>query len=222
MNMDNERLKVYSWEFPVRFTHWINFLCIIALSVTGFYIGNPFMHAISSKQYIMGWMRFIHFTAAYTFLMNFIFRIYWGFAGNKCASFRWWFPSSADWFRDFAKSLKFYLFLRKKAPSVGHTALAGFTYLIIFAIFIFQIISGFALYSVNHSGAIWTLLGGWLTGVMYLQTIRLYHHLFMYVLLAFAILHVYSAWYCDLKEKNGLMGSIFNGYKYLMGKECGQ
>jgi Ni/Fe-hydrogenase 1 B-type cytochrome subunit len=222
MNMDNERLKVYSWEFPVRFTHWINFLCIIALSVTGFYIGKPFMHAVSSKQYVMGWMRFIHFTAAYVFLLNMIIRIYWGFMGNKCASFKWWFPSSAEWLRDFGKSLMFYLFLRKKSPSVGHTALAGFTYLIVFAIFIFEIISGFALYSVNHSGVIWTLLGGWLSGVMYLQTIRLYHHLFMYVVLAFSVLHVYSAWYCDLRENNGLMGSIFNGYKYLMGKECGE
>ncbi|HDY70958.1 MAG TPA: Ni/Fe-hydrogenase, b-type cytochrome subunit, partial [Nitrospirae bacterium] len=39
--MANERKRVYAWEFPVRLTHWINVLCIIALSITGFYIGNP-------------------------------------------------------------------------------------------------------------------------------------------------------------------------------------
>lgn len=32
-------------------------------------------------------MRFIHFVAAYVFFFNFVFRIYWGFVGNRYA--RW-------------------------------------------------------------------------------------------------------------------------------------
>ena len=70
-----QRTRVYAWEFPVRFTHWINFLSIITLSVTGFYVGRPFMHAVSANQYIMGWMRFLHYVAAYAFLMSLIIRI---------------------------------------------------------------------------------------------------------------------------------------------------
>ena len=66
--MIEQRMRIYAWEFPVRLTHWINFLCIIVLSVTGFYIGRPFIHAYSTDQYIMGWVRFIHFVAAYAFL----------------------------------------------------------------------------------------------------------------------------------------------------------
>jgi Ni/Fe-hydrogenase 1 B-type cytochrome subunit len=34
------RVKV--WEMPVRFYHWLNALCIAALSVTGYIIGTPF------------------------------------------------------------------------------------------------------------------------------------------------------------------------------------
>ena len=34
----------YVWEFPVRLTHWLNFLAIIILTFTGVYIGSPFMH----------------------------------------------------------------------------------------------------------------------------------------------------------------------------------
>jgi Ni/Fe-hydrogenase 1 B-type cytochrome subunit len=41
----------------------------------------------------------------------------------------------------------------------------------------------------------------------------------MWVILAFVIVHVYIAWYLDKAEKNGLMGSIFNGYKFVTGKE---
>ncbi len=218
--MQDERKRVYAWEFPVRFTHWINVLCIILLSVTGLYIGKPFVHAVSSKEYIMGWMRYLHFLAAYTFLMSMIIRLYWAFLGNRYASWRVWFPFTSKQWSDLVDAVKFYLFVSKKPPyAVGHTALAGLTYLFVFALFIFQIVSGFALYSVTHDGAIWTLLGGWLTGIMYLQTIRLLHHLAMYLIFAFVIAHVYIGWYLDVKERNGLMGSIFGGYKFVSGKE---
>jgi Ni/Fe-hydrogenase 1 B-type cytochrome subunit len=188
--------------------------------VTGFYIGRPFIHAYSSEQYIMGWVRLIHFIAAYTFMMSMIIRIYWAFLGNKYASFKVWFPLTGRKLTDLVDTLKFYLFISKKPPhSVGHTSLAGFTYLFVFLIFIFQITFGFAMYSVNHSGAVWAILGGWLLNIMHLQTIRLLHHLIMYVILAFVLVHVYIGWYLDSKEKNGLMGSIFGGYKFVTGKE---
>ncbi len=218
--MGKERIRVYAWEFPVRLTHWINVLCILALSFTGFYIGNPFIHAISSKQYIMGWMRYIHFVAAYTFLMSVIVRLYWAFMGNRYASWRVLVPLTGRQWKDLWDAVKFYLFISRKPPyAVGHTALAGLVYFFIFALFVFQIISGFALYSLTHEGTIWTLLGGWLTGVMHLQTIRLYHHLAMYVILVFAAAHIYIGWYLDARERNGLMGSIFSGYKFVTGKE---
>lgn len=218
--MQQQRLRVYVWEFPVRLTHWINFLCIIALSITGLYIGDPFIHAVSSKQYIMGWMRFIHFTAAYLFLMSLIMRVYWALMGNKYASWKVWFPFTAGRWRDLVGAFKYYTFMSRKPPySVGHTALAGITYFILFLLFAFEIISGFAVYSLNHNGAIWVWLGGWLLGIFELPTIRLLHHVVMYVILAFVLLHVYIAWWLDSVERNGLMGSIFGGYKFVTGKE---
>jgi len=216
MDMKNERVRVYAWERPVRFTHWINFLCILALSVTGFYIGSPFIYAYSSKQWIMGWMRLIHFVAAYAFLMSVIIRLYWSLVGNKHACMCTWLSNLGN----VGDDLKCYLLIGDKTKChVGHSALGGLTYLVLFAIFIFEIISGFAMYSANHSGFIWTLLGGWLTGVMHLPTIRLYHHLCMYVILVFVMVHVYIAWFSDSREKNGMMGSIFTGYKFVPEKD---
>lgn len=215
--MKDTRLRVYAWEFPVRLNHWINVLCILTLSVTGFYVGSPFIHAYSSKQYIMGWMRLVHFIAAYAFLMNAIIRLYWSFAGNKYARITNWLPSTGEKRGHLVNDLKCYLLVGgKHVCYVGHSSLGGLTFLVIFfPVLIFEIISGFAMYSVNHSGFIWTLLGGWLTGIMFLPTIRLYHHIFMYVIWAFAMVHVYIAWYSDSREKSGLMGSIFTGYKYV-------
>ncbi|HDH12146.1 MAG TPA: Ni/Fe-hydrogenase, b-type cytochrome subunit, partial [Nitrospirae bacterium] len=56
--------RVYVWEFPVRWSHWILASSIAVMSITGYYIGNPFIPAASSNQYLMGWMRMIHLVAA--------------------------------------------------------------------------------------------------------------------------------------------------------------
>lgn len=218
--MKNEREKVYVWEFPVRFTHWINALCLLALSVTGFYIGSPFIYAQSSTEYIMGWMRFIHFVSAYTFLLSIIIRLYWSRAGNKYACICSWIPFSGKKMGELIDDLKVYLLISKRSKShVGHSALGGLTYLFLLGVFVFEIISGFALYSVNHTGAVWTVLGGWLTGIMYLQTIRLWHHLFMYVIIAFTLVHVYISQFSDSLEGSGLIASIFSGYKFIPEKD---
>ena len=37
----------------------------------------------------------------------------------------------------------------------------------------------------------------------------------MYLILAFVVHHVYAAWLIDMEEGNGLMSSIFSGYKFL-------
>lgn len=216
----DQRKRVYVWEFPVRFAHWMIVLAILTLSVTGFYIGTPFLHAYSTKQYLMGTVRFIHFAAAYVLLMSFIIRVYWAFMGNRYASWRVWFPFSRQRRSDLMGALRFYTFASRRPPyAIGHTALAGITYFIVYLLVAFQLVSGFAHYSMSHRGLIWTLLGGWLLGVMDVSTIRLLHHVTMYVLIAFVLVHLYIAWWLDVAERNGLMGSIFGGYKFVTGKE---
>jgi Ni/Fe-hydrogenase 1 B-type cytochrome subunit len=219
--MQADRIRVYAWELPVRWSHWLNVYCMIAFFITGFYIGRPFIHAVHTTGYIMGWMRFLHFVAGYVFLLSMIMRIYWMFVGNRYASWRVLFPLTARQREDALESVKFYLFITRKPPySVGHSALAAMLYLLMFLLFFFEIFSGFALYSQSHLSSVFmTLLGGWLLRIMDVQTIRLWHHMVMYVLMALIAVHIYVAWYLDSVEKNGVMGSIFGGYKFVTGKE---
>ena len=90
-----EYRRVYVWELPVRAYHWINAIALVVLCVTGYLIGAPlraFYAAEAYQQYWFGWVRFLHFLAAFIYVFNFAARLYWGFVGNKYSSWRAFFP----------------------------------------------------------------------------------------------------------------------------------
>jgi Ni/Fe-hydrogenase 1 B-type cytochrome subunit len=205
----------YVWEWPVRITHWVNFLAILILSVTGIYIGSPKTLALNPSQFVMGWVRFVHFVVGYIFSISVLSRIYWMFKGNKYANWRVFVPYL---FKEGRENMKgtflFYIFARSKAPpSVGHNGMAGATYLWIFFLYLVMMFTGFALYSEHAPHSLIHNTFGWMFSLMTNQGIRLTHHLVMWLLIAFAIHHVYSGWLMDVKEKNGVMSSIFGGWK---------
>lgn len=211
--------RVYVWEFPVRFTHWVNFLAILVLAFTGVYVGSPYLFAMNESQMIMAKMRYAHMIAAYVFLASFLLRIYWMFAGNAYSRWNQFIPVNRERVENMVGTTAYYCFLREKCPeAVGHTGMAGLTYAFMFLIFLFEIVSGFALASEIRHGALWTVLGGWLFYIMNEGTVRLIHHLVMYVIGIFVVIHVYISWHNDLAEKSGLTSSIFSGYKSLREK----
>jgi Ni/Fe-hydrogenase 1 B-type cytochrome subunit len=207
----------YVWEWPVRITHWVNALSILVLSVTGFYIGAPFVQVPSTSQYVMGWMRFIHFTFAYLFAISVLARLVWAFFANRHASWRAFFPwlfkegRSNGW-----NMFRYYTFTGRQIPyEVGHNALAATAYSGVMVLFLLQIATGFALYGQFAPGGLWHVGLTPLHGTVGLQWLRLIHHLIMWLLIGFAIHHVYSAWLMDVKERNGTMSSIFGGCKFI-------
>ncbi len=143
-----------------------------------------------------------------------LIRVYWSIAGNKYASWRVFNPFDAGKLKELKEITKFYLFLKKELPNaVGHTACATYVYLGLFILFIVEILTGFALYSQSHVGFLWKLMGGWMLSLFSAQTLRLYHHIIMWLIIAFSIAHVYVGWLLDRAERSGVMSSIFSGYK---------
>jgi Ni/Fe-hydrogenase 1 B-type cytochrome subunit len=76
-----------------------------------------------------------------------------------------------------------------------------------------EILTGFALYSQSHIGALWWVLGGWLLSIFNTGYVRLVHHLIMWLTFVFIGAHFYMGWYDDIREKTGAKSSIFSGYK---------
>jgi Ni/Fe-hydrogenase 1 B-type cytochrome subunit len=219
--MANHLYEKYVWEVPVRVTHWVNFLCIIILCATGIFIGTAKTMALTPSQFVMGWVRFVHFVTAYAFAVSVLSRIYWAFVGNRYASWREFFPfATARGRQGMLDTFRYYTFLSKKGPHVvGHNALAGTAYSVVFLLYLAMIFTGFALYSEHAPQSLAHKATGWLLLLFTNQKLRLTHHMIMWFLLAFAIHHIYSAWLMDVKERGGVMSSIFGGYKAVRGKD---
>jgi Ni/Fe-hydrogenase 1 B-type cytochrome subunit len=212
--------KIYVWQLPVRFYHWVNALCILALAVTGYIIGSPpalQSSAEASFSYWFGTVRFIHFFAAFIFFFNFLFRLYWGFVGNRFAKWHNFIPVKADQWKEMLHvlCLDILQFCKKPLRSIGHNSLAGITYFVIFLAFLFQSITGFGMYAAM-SNAWLPHLFSWIVPMMGGDfAVRQWHHAMMWLFIIFSIIHVYLVFYHDYVEGRGTISSMAGGWKFI-------
>jgi Ni/Fe-hydrogenase 1 B-type cytochrome subunit len=207
-----ERVRLYVWQVPVRATHWVIVACIVILSVTGLYIADPFLFPAGGG--VMTAVRLIHIGTAFVFLAAGLLRTIWLLVGNRFARWSAFIPTSRFQATELFRQAGFYAFLRKDIPKVlGHNQLAATAYIALFGLLFIETVTGFALDGIGGAEPAWALFG-WLSELVGPQMLRLIHHLSMWAILAIAAFHIYSCVLVDNLEKNGLMSSIFSGYKY--------
>jgi Ni/Fe-hydrogenase 1 B-type cytochrome subunit len=217
--------RVYVWQLPVRLTHWLIFFSIIILSATGYYIGDPFISVPdpAKDHFVMGTARTIHFYASIVFTLAVLVRIYWLFAGNRFARLLEFIPLSLRRLRSLWKTFLYYSFIRHDPDGyAGHNGLAGASYAMIFGVYLLMIATGLALYTVHVSAGspfeVFSFLIPLFDG---LQFARLIHHVGMWVVLIFAIIHIYFVFLSSVIEHIGTFDSIFSGYKFMPKRKAG-
>jgi Ni/Fe-hydrogenase 1 B-type cytochrome subunit len=211
--------RVYVWELPVRFYHWLNALCVAILIVTGYVIGRPVSIPYSHEayqQYWFGTVRFVHFVTAFVYFFNFLVRIYWGFVGNRYARWDNFIPLKAAQWKEMIEVLRVDVMQTKirGTISIGHNALAGLIYFLSFLVFLFQAVTGFALYS-SMSKSLLPQLFTWAVPLMGGDfAVRQWHHMLMWFFVVFTIVHVYLVFYHDYVEGRGTTSSMVGGWKF--------
>jgi Ni/Fe-hydrogenase 1 B-type cytochrome subunit len=220
--------RVYVWEFPVRLYHWVNALSVTLLAVTGFLIGKPVLPHIggeASFNYAFGWVRFVHFSAAYVFFVNFLLRIYWGFVGNQYARWHQFLPFGrgrlARQVHEAGQVLKTDILFAPGEPleSIGHNALAGWTYFLTFLAFLFQSVTGFGMYAAMSSSP-FPRLFAWIVPLMGGDfATRQWHHAMMWFFVLFSMIHVYLVFFHDYVEGRGVISSMAGGWKFVEKKQ---
>ena len=215
------KFKRYVWELPVRWSHWINVVSIVTLAVTGFFIGTPFSFGSSASDFTMGWIRFVHFTAAYAFAVSVLCRVIWSLVGNEYAGWKAFFPCiTAKGREKMVKMMRYYMFLDKNVPeTIGHNPMATTAYFGLFLLYIIMILTGFSLYAQHAPAGVMHKSLGFMYSMFSDQGMRLTHHLSMWFVFGFIINHIYSAWLMDIKEHGSEISSMFSGYKFTVKKE---
>ena len=212
--------SVLVYQIPVRIWHWTNALAILVLACTGYFIGQPLpsMPGEASDYFVMGYIRFVHFAAAYVFAIGMLARIYWAFVGNAHAHELFVLPifTGSFWTGMAAKAAS-YLFIRApQTDYVGHNPLArAGMFVFTFLLAVFMIFSGFALYSEGAGVGSWQdLLFGWMIplfgGSLTLHSV---HRMGMWLMVMFVIMHIYLVVHEDITGRQSIISTMISGLR---------
>lgn len=211
---------VYVYEAPVRIWHWVNALAITVLCITGYFIGDPLptMPGEASDNYLMGYIRFAHFTAGYILAVGMLGRIYWAFVGNHHAKQLFIPPVTKDHIKGMLHEVRWYAFMEKESiKCIGHNPLAQ---LAMFTMFVFgtffMIITGFALYGEGTGMGSWQyeMFSSWVIPLFgQSQDVHTFHHLGMWLIIIFVIAHVYAAIREDIMSRQSMVSTMISGWR---------
>jgi len=201
------------WSVGYILDHWIRVIAIVALIFTGLYIHTPFIKG-GPDSFIMAWMRFFHFTAAYALVLGLVVRVYMAFKSTF----------DADW-KDFAviENLKnvpdvlgYYLFFKGSHKDYRkYNPLQALFYLFAGVVIIFTALTGGAIY---HGKAFMVLPAPdafrWVSSLLGGESYtRIWHILAVWFFIIFMLVHVYMAFMIGWVNKDKTFTSIFTGYK---------
>ncbi len=218
---DARTLKaVYVYEAPLRLWHWVNALCITVLVATGLLIAYPLpsVPGEASANFLMGYIRFAHFSAGYVMAVGWAVRIYWAFVGNSHSHQIFMIPFwSAKWWSEVFYELRWYLFIAR-APKkyIGHNPLAQLAMFFLFTLTTFFMIgTGFALYGEGAQAGSWAeRMFGWVIPLIGdSQQVHSLHHLGMWVIVTFVIVHAYAAVREDIVSRQSIVSTMISGWR---------
>jgi Ni/Fe-hydrogenase 1 B-type cytochrome subunit len=216
---------VYVYQAPVRLWHWVTVLAMIGLGVTGYLIGDP-LPAVGGEatfSYFFANIRMIHMICGWIFAVAFLVRVYWALVGNRESRALFIVPFwSGRWWAGLFSDIRYYLFLKPHGDLwVAHNPLAQFA---MFAMFMLgalvAMLTGFALLAEQWGwGTPWMNAFGWVFVLLGdPQTVRTIHHLAMWYLLLFALVHTYMVFREDVTRGSTVISTMVNGIRMWKGE----
>ncbi len=208
--MENTLTK--EWSLGYILDHWIRFLAIAVLVFTGFYIHTPFIKG-GPESFIMAWMRFFHFVAAYALIVGLVVRVYMAFKSTFDAD--WKDFSVTENLKNVPDILGYYLFIKGSHKDYRkYNPLQALFYLVTGIVIIFTAFTGAAVYHgrlflvfpMDSFRWVNRMLGGE-------SYTRILHVLAMWYFIVFMVVHVYMAFMIGWVNKDKTFTSMFTGYK---------
>lgn len=213
--------RIYIFSPSLRIWHWINFLSITILFLTGLYIGNPFFIGSTGHEatyayahnLTMDFIRLIHFSAGYVLLFSFLFRLFIAFfhKGDRLFIPKVW---KVEFWKGVVEMLLHYLFIKPWHRTYIRNPLARLAYFLLYVALALMIITGFAMYGLSDPNGFWAKVFGWVVPILGGEfMVHMWHHWTAWLIVFFVIVHVYMVVRFDAIEKEGEVSSMFNGMK---------
>ncbi|WP_297440211.1 Ni/Fe-hydrogenase, b-type cytochrome subunit [Sulfurimonas sp.] len=215
VNREMEFSPAYRWQ------HWIRAFSIVVLTITGFYIADPFVTPIQSAEpdnfmqaLFRSWHEIFGFILiAVVLLKSYLFIFAKRYKGEMISIKDFLNP------KVWMQQVGYYLLVSKHPHLKGtYNPLQFIAYMGFYTLVFILIITGLILYvHVYHEGLgaffypfmreLEVLLGG-------LAWVRELHHIAMWGVILFVTVHVYMAIYNAVFGKDGSMDAIFSGMKW--------
>lgn len=213
------RTSVFVYEWPVRLWHWLNAALILVLIGSGWLIASPLPtmeFAEATYQFVMGYTRFAHFAAGQLLTVAFAARIYWAIVGNHHSRQLFYVPVwKKRWWQEVWFELKWYAFLEREPKKyVGHNPLAQIAMFFFMTIGIsFMIVTGWALYAEGAGQGSWPDTAmGWVIGLVgNTQVLHSIHHMGMWFIVIFMMIHIYAAIREDIMSRQSMVSTMISG-----------
>jgi Ni/Fe-hydrogenase 1 B-type cytochrome subunit len=209
--MKNENVR--EWSLGYLLDHWIRVGAIAVLVFTGFYIHWPFITG-GPESFIMAWMRFFHFVAAYALVLGLVVRVYMAFRSTFDSD--WKDFSITENIKNIPDILSYYLFIKKSHKDYRkYNPLQALAYLWVAALIVFEALTGFAIYH----GSVFGLIPApgafrWVSSILGGESYtRIWHILTMWFFIIFLVIHVYMSAMISMVNKDKTFSSIFTGFK---------
>lgn len=205
------------WDAALRLMHWTAVVCIVLLIGTGYMIATPFLAPGTGapQPYLMGFIRLIHYTAAWVLIGTAVVRIADLFLSPYPYA-RWralWPIDNKAELKAFVDVLRGYLFLRphQNPTWIGLNPLQALTYSAVYGLAIFMAVTGLALYGLYNPGQWPFSWFQWLNTSFGADTVRMAHYIGMWLFLIFIPAHVYLSARSDTVDRGGAISSMING-----------
>jgi len=240
----NTELKSYAvWDRTTRLFHWINVLCIIGLIGAGTALLNDDALGISKDGKFL--LKSVHAYIGYVFAVNLVWRLVWGFIGNKFA--RW--KAISPFGRGSWQSLKEYISSVKSGKTItylGHNPLGKLMIACLFLLITIQTSTGLILAGTDlYLPPFGHEIAEWVTGEgeehnkivnlkpgskdnidteayaqmrSFRKPVITTHVYTFYTLLLAIILHIAGVVVAEIRENNGLVSAMFSGKKVVAKK----
>lgn len=209
--MGNTMIREWSAGYIIE--HWVRVISIVVLTFTGLYIHWPFI-AGGPESFIMAWMRFFHFIAAYALILGLVVRVYMAFRSTFDSD--WKDFSIIENIKNVPDILGYYLFIKGSHKDYRkYNPLQALSYLFVALVIIFTALTGGALYHgrpflILRAPGSFQWVSSLLGGESYT---RIWHILAMWFFIIFLLIHVYMSIMITMINKDKTFFSIFTGYK---------